>query len=95
MDTELIIINEYCLHNQVEPQFLFSLHSVGLIELVERDSQFYIYTTQLVSLERYTRWYYELSVNVEGIDVMQNLMDRIDELQTEIAQLKEKVKLLE
>lgn len=95
MDTELIIITEYCSHNQIEPDFLFSLQEVGLIELLEQEEQFYISTSQLRDVERYTRWHYELSINVEGIDVVQNLMNRIEEMEGEIASLKEKVKLLD
>ena len=95
MDTELIIITEYCSHNQIEPDFLFSLQEVGLIELLEQEEQFYISTSQLRDVERYTRWHYELSINVEGIDVVQNLMNRIKEMEGEIASLKEKVKLLD
>ncbi len=95
MDTELIIITEYCSHNQIEPDFLFGLQEVGLIELLEQEEQFYISTSQLRDVERYTRWHYELSINVEGIDVVQNLMNRIEEMEGEIASLKEKVKLLD
>lgn len=94
MDTELIIISDYCSHCQIEPEFLFSLQEVGLIELLEQEEQFYINTSQLRDLERYTRWHYELSINVEGIDVVQNLMDRIKEMESEISSLREKMKLL-
>lgn len=94
MNTELIIISEYCSHSHVEPEFIFSLQEVGLIELVSQNDEYYIYTSQLRDLERYTTWYYELSVNAEGIDVIQNLMHRIEELQSEIAQLKEQNRLL-
>lgn len=94
MNTELIIISEYCNHSRVEPEFIFSLQEVGLIELVNEDNNYYINTSQLRDLERYTTWYYELSVNAEGIDVIQNLMNRIEELQNEIAHLKERNRLL-
>lgn len=92
MDTELIIITEYCTYNQAEPEFIFGLQEVGLIDLLERDNQFYIYSSQLRELERYTRWHYELSVNVEGIDVIQNLMNRIEEMEKEIVHLKDRVR---
>ena len=94
MDTELIIINEYCSHSQIDPEFLFSLQEVGLIELLKRDSDYYLQTSQLRDLERYTRWHYELSINVEGIDVIQNLMAQIEDMQEEINRLKEIIRLV-
>lgn len=95
MDTELIIISEYCSHSQIDPQFIFNLQEVGLIELIQQDNEYYIYSSQLRDLERYTRWHYELSINVEGIDVVQNLMNRMEEMEKEITYLKERIRLIE
>lgn len=95
MDTELIIISEYCSHSQIDPQFIFNLQEVGLIDLFQQDNEFYIYSSQLRDLERYIRWHYELSINVEGIDVVQNLMNRMEEMEREIAYLKERIRLIE
>lgn len=95
MNTELIIISEYCSRSQVDPEFLFSLEEVGLIDFMKRDDDLYVYASQLSDLDRYVRWHYELSINAEGIDVVQNLMNRIDGMQREIARLKEVVRLLE
>ena len=95
MNNELIIISEYCVRSQIEPEFIFNLQEAGLIELLEQDDEFYIETSQLRNLERYTRWHYELSINVEGIDVIQNLMNRIDEMQDEITRLKSMLKLID
>lgn len=95
MDTELIIISEYCSQSYIEPEFLFNLEEVGLIELFRSEGDLYIHTSQLGDLERYRRWYYELSINAEGIDVIQNLMNRIDDMQGEISRLKEIVRLID
>lgn len=95
MDTELIIITEYCSQSQVDPEFLFSLEEVGLVNFVKRNDECYVYASQLGDLDRYVRWHYELSINAEGIDVIQNLMNRIDNMQQEIGRLKEIIRLME
>lgn len=95
METQLIIITEYCRHSQIDPQFLFSLQEVGLIDLQQQDDEYYICSSQLSDIERYTRWHYELSINAEGIDVVDNLMNRIAEMENEIARLKQQVKLID
>lgn len=95
MDTQLIIISDYCSHSQVEPEFIFSLEEVGLLDFFRSDNETYIQASQLGDLERYVRWHYELSINAEGIDVVQNLMKRIEDMQHEISHLKDIVKLLD
>lgn len=95
MSTELIIIEEYCRINLVEPQFIKLLQVEGLIEVFEQNGSEYITSSQLSVLERYSRWYYDLSINVEGIEVIQNLLDRIQEMQSEIKTLKQKIHLLD
>lgn len=95
MNNDLIIISEYCSHSQVDPEFIFSLEEVGLINFLRQDNEMYIETSQLSELERYVRWHYELSINAEGIDVIQNLMQRIEDMQHEISHLKDIIKLLE
>lgn len=95
MNTEYIIISEYCIHSQIEPDFILDLNEVGLIELLEQDNQLCIASSQLRDLERYTRWYYDLEINVEGIDVIQNLMNQIDDMKGEMSRLRELVRLME
>lgn len=95
MKTDLIIIKEYCTQAHIEPDFIIRLGEEGLIDLSIVDDERYIDTAQLSAIERYTRWYYDLAVNVEGISVMQHLLERIDEMQTEIQQLKQRVRLLD
>lgn len=95
MNTELIIIREYCIQSQIEPDFIEQLENEGLIELTVIDDESYIHISQLRNVEQYARWYYDLSINVEGIDVIKNLLERIDSMQDEIAQLKQRIRLID
>lgn len=95
MNSELIIIREYCIQNQVEPDFIIQLESEGLIQISMVDNERYIHVSQLKHLDQYVRWYYDLSINVAGIDVIQNLLDKIDDMQDEIMRLKEQLRLID
>lgn len=95
MNTDLIIIREYCTQSRVEPDFVNQLVNEGLIEVYVEDQEYYIHQSQLKRLEQYVRWYYDLSINIEGIDVIQNLLDRMDEMQSEIRRLRELTRLIE
>lgn len=91
MSTELIIIREYCKNSIAEPQFIDLLWAEGLIEVVEQDGELYLPESQLSLLDRYTEWYYELSINIEGIDVIQNLLNKISTLQEENRNLRQQM----
>ena len=95
MKQDLIIISEYCTYNSVEPDFIIQLENEGLIEIYVEDDERYIHQSQLRRLEQYTRWYYDLSINIEGIDVIQNLLDRMDDMQGEMNRLRQRISLLD
>ena len=42
MNSELIIIHEYCIQNQVEPDFIVQLENEGLIQVSIVDNERYI-----------------------------------------------------
>ena len=77
MQTDLIIVSEYC----------------RICHTVEGES--YLPASQLYDVERYTRMYYDLSINIEGIDAIHHLLGRVESLQQEVNRLKSKLKLYE
>ena len=44
--------------------------------------------SQLAELERYTHLYYDLSINVAGIDAIHHMLERIESLQHQVRSLK-------
>lgn len=88
MDSELIIITEYCNNSQVEPQFIILLEEEGLISTEWIDGEQYLAVSQLRDIERYASWHYDLSINIEGIDTIQKLLYKIEEMQSELVQLR-------
>ena len=71
MQTDLIIINDYCDRCHVDPSFIVELEEDGLINVQVIGEERYIPVSQLAELERYTHLYYDLSINVAGIDAPQ------------------------
>ena len=95
MQNELIIVSEYCSKCNIEPSFIDLLEEEGLIDVVSENGERYLYCSQLSELERYTRFYYELSINVEGIDVIHHLLRRMEEMQQEMCELRNRLRLLD
>ncbi|MDU1904522.1 MAG: chaperone modulator CbpM [Dysgonomonas sp.] len=88
MDTGLIIIEEFIKNSRIEPSFIILLHKEGLIDIIANEGKQYIRESQLSDLERYARWHYELSVNIEGIDVIQNLLEKMNDMERELHELR-------
>ncbi|MFA6885761.1 MAG: chaperone modulator CbpM [Fermentimonas sp.] len=73
---------------EVEESFIESLHEVGLIRVIYHDEERFIEYDELSDLEQFIRWYYDMDINVEGIDALCNLLEKVKYLQSEINQLR-------
>ena len=93
MDTELIIFNEYCQKRHTDPTIIISLEEGGLIEIRTVDGERYLLASQLRELERYSHLYYDLSINIEGIDAIHHMLERMDDMRREITSLRKQLLL--
>ena len=87
MQNELIIVSEYCRKCHIEPSFIDLLQEGGLIEVMTEGGERYLTFTQLPEVERYSRMYYDLSINMEGIDAIHHLLERMESMRKEINSL--------
>ena len=92
MDTELIIFNEYCQKSHTDPTFIISLEEGGLIEIRTVDGERYLLASQLRELERYSHLYYDLSINIEGIDAIHHMLERMERQQQEVSFLRRQLR---
>ena len=88
MQNELIIVSEYCRKCHIEPSFIDLLQEGGLIDVTTEDGERYLTFTQLPDVERYSRMYYDLSINIAGIDAIHHMLERIELLQQEVRSLR-------
>ena len=65
-----------------------SLNEHGLIELKKEESTFFIGFEELGNLERYMHMHYDLDINMEGLEAIAHLLNRVHALQNEIKGLK-------
>lgn len=95
MDTEQFIsADEFCAHYQVEYTFINSLQESGLIEVTTIDERNYLYTNQMGDIEKFIRLHYDLDINLEGIEAIAHLLQRIHNMQNEITFLRNRMAFL-
>ena len=96
MQTEnWIPANECCVHYNIDLSFINYLHEYGLIEITAVEEQQFIPAEQLQLLEKFIRMHYELDINMQGIEAINFLLDRVQNMQQEIAFLKSKLTVYE
>jgi len=94
-DEEIIPLETFCSFYQVERNFVETLESHGLITFSYQENQRYILRDDVAELEKYSRMYYELNINVPGIDALNHLLEKIKQLQQESERLRERLRIYE
>lgn len=96
MSTENFIpIHTLCLHYKLEINFFNTLNENGLIEIQLVDNIQYVHKESIYEIEKIVRMHKELEVNIEGIDIVLNLLQKIDALQTELLKVRNRLLLYE
>ena len=96
MQTEnLIAVDAFCANYNIEISFISSLQQIGLIEITTVKETEFINASQLRHLEKIVHLYYELDINIEGIETITHLLHRINSMQDEIIALKNRLRLYE
>jgi hypothetical protein len=96
MQTEyLVAVDEFCASHNIEISFISSLQQNGLIEITTIEQTGFIDAGQLPQVEKFIRFYYELDINIEGIETISHMLDRIRSMQEEIIALRNRLRLYE
>jgi hypothetical protein len=89
----LILVEQFCSNYEIKLSFIDSLHEHGIIEIISINENKYILNEQLKNVEMAFRFHYELNINMEGIDVIANLLIQINDLKQELIKAKNTLSL--
>ena len=95
MPENLISTDDFCSHYKVEYSFITSLQQNGLIEIITIDQHSFIDHDHLKNVERLVRLHYDLDINLEGIEAITYLLNRVKNMQDEIVALKNRLSMYE
>lgn len=96
MTTEqLIAVEVFATHQGVETTFVHALHERGLIQITVVQEQHFLTPEQLARVEQLARMHYDLDINLEGLEAISHLLDRMDAAQEEARALRQRLRLYE
>lgn len=95
MNSGLILLTDYCEYCKIEYAFIERLEDEGLIEVRVIAEERFVDEETLRALDQFRRWHYEMDINIEGMDAMRYLLEKINRMDKEINDLKTRLKLHE
>lgn len=96
METEqLILVESFCISHNIEVSFISSLEEYGLVEITRKEDAAYVPESNIKSMEQLVRLHNDLNVNVESMEAIMYLLDKITQKEAEINMLKNKVQFYE
>lgn len=92
---ELIRVEVICSSYNVEPSFMDALFESGLIEVTMIEDTRFVDLSKMNDLEKMIRLHYDLDINLEGIETISHLLDRMYRLQDEINLMRNRLRFFE
>ena len=93
MDNKKLLYNECIKIYNVDEAFIDSLEDSGLVSIsTDEYNERFIEVEELADLEQFMRWYYDLNINVEGIEALYHMLDRVKAMQEELDRLQNEIR---
>ena len=91
----LIPLDQLSVHLKIEMSFFNHLGDIGLIEIITIEQILYVHQDKMQDIEKMIRMHHELEINIEGIDIIFNLLEKIAIQQQELESLRNRLGLYE
>jgi hypothetical protein len=92
-DERYIALQSFCNYYNVELSFLYSLNEYGLIKITRVDEAEFIDKEELSEIEKIIHLHNDLDINIEGIDAIYHMLNRVKEMQRELNILKNRLNI--
>lgn len=89
--TTWIAAPEFCNYHEITIHFIEELADYDLIQTTVKKQTLFFAEDQLPQVEKYIRLHRDLQINTEGLQVVSQLIEKIDRLQDELIRLQNTV----
>ncbi|WP_456421116.1 chaperone modulator CbpM [Lutibacter sp.] len=88
---DFITLDKLCSLYKVKMSFFSDLNEIGLIDIFTIERTQCIHQDKIIDIEKMIRIHHDLNVNIEGIDIVFNLLQKIEDLQNELMIVKNRL----
>ena len=92
---QFILVETFCVHHNIDISFINSLQEFGLVEITTKENVAYITDNNLKTIEQLIRLHNDLNINLEGMDAIVYLLDRLKNKEEEIMELRNRLRFYE
>ncbi len=85
---KLIPMEQFCTHYNIEISFIHALSEYGLVNITTSEEIHYLQADQIKDIEKMIRLHFDLEINIEGIDAIYHLLQRVNNLRNELQSIK-------
>lgn len=90
-----ILVRHYCEQTHISNVFIDALNEYGLIHCQQVETEVYILDEEIPEIERFDRLHNDLGINLEGIDALNAMLQRLRNMENEMNTLKKRLRLYE
>ena len=90
-----IRVRLFCERTKIDDDFIRNLQEYGLVAIEERENDIFIEEKDISQIEKMFRLHHDLGINYEGLDVINQMLQRLNSMHTELEQLRKKLYLYE
>ena len=91
----MITVNDFCVYHNVEYTFIDYLADAGLVKVTTVNKTNCIPLDEIQKLERLVRLHNELEINEPGLATINNLLQKLEDMEQEMSDLRNKLKVYE
>ena len=96
MDSEnFILVAHYCEQTKTPIDFIDDLLEYGMIEVQKIENKIYVQSQYIIEIERIYRLRQDLGINMEGIDSLNHMIEKINRLEREFKLLRNRLTIYE
>lgn len=95
MEPQLIPASDFCVHYNIEVTFLHTLQDYGLLHTTTVNETLFIDADEMLVVEKIIHLHRDLDINLEGIDAILQLLNRLEKTEAELTRLRNKLRLYE
>lgn len=84
---DIILASEFCVHHNIQLSFIQTLSDQGMILTERIEENIYLPVSELKLVEKIVHLHFELDINLEGIETIMHLLNRVEDMQSQITRL--------